>query len=162
MKTFGRRLVIGTIYLIIGLWITNATLWAANLDIGTWKLNLAKSKYSPGPPAKSGTRTCEADGDGIKCTFEGVNPEGKPFSGHYTASYDGKDNPVTGEGMPYDTVALKRIDAHTVEFTTKKDGKVVGTGKRVVTKDGKVMTTTVTGINARGVKFHNVVVYDKQ
>ena len=135
---------------------------AADSFVGTWKLNLAKSKYSPGPPPKSLTVTYEANGDGIKTTVEGVNSEGKPISGHYAASYDGKDNPVTGEGLPYDTIALKRINANTVESTTKKDGKVVVNGKRVLSKDGKVMTMTGKGINAKGEPTNNVAVYDKQ
>ena len=78
------------------------------------------------------------------------------------ATYDGKDTPVTGSGAPYDTIALKRIDPNTVELTTKKDGKVVSKGKRVVSKDGKVMTITSKGTNAKGEATNNVAVYDKQ
>ena len=162
MNTIPRKLVIGALYAVIGLWITTATVSAADPFVGTWKLNLAKSKYSPGPPPKNLTITYAANGDGIKSTTEGVNSEGKPVATTYAATYDGKDTPVTGTGAPYDTIALKRIDSNTVELTTKKDGKVVSKGKRVVSKDGKVMTMTSKGTNAKGEPTNNVAVYDKQ
>ena len=162
MKTIGRKLVIGAMCLVAGLWMTDTTLLAADSFVGTWKLNLAKSKYKPGPGPKSLTVKYEANGDGIKATSEGVNPEGQPIATQYAASYDGQETPVTGTGAPYDMIALKRIDASTVELTTKKDGKVVSKGKRVVSKDGKVMTVTTTGTNAKGEPTNNVMVYDKQ
>jgi len=161
MKTIPRKLVIGALYVVIGLWVTTATLWAADPFVGTWKLNLAKSKYSPGPPPKNLTITYAATENGIKATTEGVNAEGKPVASTYAATYDGKETPVTGTG-PYDTIALKRIDPNTVELTTKKDGKVVSKGKRVVSKDGKVMTVTSKGTNAKGEPTDNVAVYDRQ
>src|SRR5215470_17760684 len=64
--------------------------------IGTWKLNLAKSKYSPGPSPKSQTVTHEAVGQGVKFTAKGTDAEGKPIDFQFTANYDGKDYPVTG------------------------------------------------------------------
>jgi hypothetical protein len=158
MNTIPRR----ALYVAIGLWATTIMLWAADPFVGTWKLNLAKSKYSPGPPPKNLTVTYEATENGIKATTEGVNAEGKPVATTYTATYDGKDTPVTGTGAPYDTIALKRIDANTVELTTKKDGKVVGKGKRVVSKDGKVLTVASKGTNAKGEPTNNIAVYDKQ
>ena len=158
----GRKLLIAAMCLVTGLWITNTTSWAADPFVGTWKLNLSKSKYDPGPGPKSVTIKYEANGDGIKATTEGVNPEGQPIATHYTADYDGKDTPVTGTGAPYDMIALKRINASMVELTTKKDGKVVSKGKRVVSKDGKVMTVTTKGTNAKGEPTNNVAAYDKQ
>src|SRR5215475_6618363 len=91
--------------------------------IGTWKLNLAKSKFSPGPPPKSQTVTYEAIGQGVKITVKGTDAEGKPIDIQSTANYDGKDYPVTGDPN-VDMIALKRIDQHTVEFARKKGGKV--------------------------------------
>jgi hypothetical protein len=161
MNASSRRLGIGMLYVAIGLWVTTTTLWAADPFAGKWKLNSAKTKYSPGPPPKNLTITYEATADGIKATTEGVNAEGKPVATTYTATYDGKDTRVTGTGAPYDTIALKKIDSHTVESTTKKDGKVVSKGKRVVSNDGKVMTVTTTGTNAKGEPTNNVAVYDK-
>jgi hypothetical protein len=130
-------------------------------SIGTWKLNLAKSKFSPGPPPKDQTLTYEAVGEGIKLTVKGTDGEGKPIDSQYTANFDGKDYPVTGNPN-WDTVSLKRIDAYTVEFTRKKAGKVVGTGTNVVSKDGKTRTITAEGVNAKGEKTSSTAVYDKQ
>jgi hypothetical protein len=152
----------GALYVVVGLLVTTSTLWAADPFVGTWKLNLAKSKFSPGPPPKNLTVTYEATENGIKATTEGVNAEAKPVATTYTATYDGKDTSVTGSGAPYDTIALKRIDPNTVEVTTKKGGKVMGNGKRVVSKDRKVLTVTTKGTNAKGEATNNVAVYDKQ
>ena len=129
--------------------------------IGTWKLNLSKSKFSPGPPPKSQTLTYEAVGQGVKVTVKGTDAEGKPIDFQTTANYDGKDYPVTG-APDRDTTARKRIDAHTMETTHKKAGKVVATGTSVISKDGKTITLTEKGINAKGEKFSNTVVFDKQ
>ena len=129
--------------------------------IGTWKLNPAKSKYSPGPPPKSQTVTYEAVGQGVKVTVKGTDAEGKPIDTQSTATYDGKDYPVTGNPN-WDTVARKRIDAYKMEFTRKKEGKVVSTGTIVVSKDGKTQTITEKGVNAKGEKFSNTGVSDKQ
>src|SRR5215831_18540967 len=114
--------------------------------IGTWKLNLAKSKLIPGPPPKSQTVTFEAVGKGLKVTIKGTDAEGKPIDWQFTANFDGKDYPVSGN-PDQDTTTLKRIDTHTVEFTRKKAGKVVATVTSAVSKDGKTRTVTEKGIN---------------
>ena len=129
--------------------------------IGTWKLNLAKSKFSPGPPPKSQTVTYEAVGEGVKLTVKLTDAEGKIVENQSTANYDGKDYPVTG--IPdWDTIARKRIDAYKMEITHKKAGKVVSTATNVVSKDGKTRTLTEKGVNAKGEKISNIEVYDRQ
>ena len=127
---------------------------------GTWKLNVAKSKYTPDPPPKSATITYEETVDGIKRTGGSVDAEGKTTPFEYTAKYDGKDYPVTGPDL-YDAITIKRIDDQTAESTLKKSGKAVGNAQRVVSKDGKVLTLTITGTNSKGEKMHNVAVYEK-
>ena len=129
--------------------------------VGTWELNIAKSKYSPGPAPKSETRTYVVAGQDIKATLKGVDAEGKPTSAEWTVNTDGKDRPATGFA-DLDALSLKRIDAFTVEFTQKKAGKVVGTGTRVISKDGKVMTITTKGTNAKGQAFNDVQVFEKR
>lgn len=143
--------------------LVGSVLYAQKPDptIGTWKLNLAKSKFSPDPLAKSLTLRVEPAGEGVRISVEGVDPEGKPMSWQVTAQYDGKDYPVTGSPL-YDTYALKRINASTTESMQKKDGKVVFTNRRVVSKDGKVLTVTQTGTNAQGKLVKNVLAFDKQ
>jgi hypothetical protein len=131
--------------------------------VGTWKLNIEKSKYDPGPKPTSLTRTVEAQGDGVKYTFAGTGGDGKPISYGFSVTFDGKDNPITGT-IPSgaDSISAKRINSNHYEATQKKGGKVVGTSKVSVSKDGKVTTVDASGTNASGVKFHDVQVYDKQ
>jgi hypothetical protein len=128
--------------------------------VGTWVLNVAKSKYTPGPPPKEQTTIFEAAGQGLKATTKITDSAGTSRTVTYTANYDGKDNPVTGN-PDWDMVSLKRINANTVEMTRKRAGKVVQTATSVVSKDGKTRTITATGVNAQGQKIHNVSVYDK-
>lgn len=134
-----------------------------NPVVGTWKLNLTKSKFDPGPAPKSLTRTVAAEGDGLKYTFEGVGADGKPLSYGFTVKFDGKDYPVTGS-MPTgaDSISAKKQDASHYEATLKKGGKVIGTAKVSISADGKVATVDANGTNAAGAKTHDVQVYDKQ
>jgi hypothetical protein len=129
--------------------------------IGTWKVNLAKSKYDPGPAPKSDMRTYEADGDGVKGTLKIVPATGDAITTTYSAKYDGKDYPVMGNPA-WDTIALKRIDGSTQEVTRKKNGKVVQTTRTVFSPDGKVMTAAAKGTDANGKPINNVLVFDKQ
>ena len=92
---------------------------------------------------------------------KGVDADGTPTSGQWTVNYDGKDRPETGSPVA-DTLSLKRIDPFTAEFTQKKAGKVVATGTRVISKDGKVMTITTKGTNEKGQAFNDVQVFDKR
>lgn len=135
----------------------------SNPLVGTWKLNLTKSKYDPGPMPKSLTRTVEAQGNGVKYTFEGVAADGKPIAYGFSATFDGKDNPISGS-MPNgaDTISAKRIDADHYVAIQKKGGKEIATSKVTVSKDGKVTTVDVTGTTSSGAKEHDVQVYDKQ
>jgi len=133
----------------------------ADPHVGTWKLNVAKSKYSPGPAPKEVTMKIEAKGAGIHLTQSGTDAAGKPIKVEFTANYDGKDTPVTGVANT-DTIALKRVDANSSEGTLKKAGKVVMTVTSVVSKDGKTRTSTFKGTDAAGKPVNNVVVYDRQ
>jgi hypothetical protein len=134
-----------------------------NPIVGTWKLNLEKSKFDPGPAPKSLTRTVAADGDGLKYTFEGVGADGKALSYSFAVKFDGKDYPVMGS-MPSgaDNISGKKVDANHYEATLKKGGKVIGTSKVTVSADGKATTVDATGTTAAGAKTHDVQVYDKQ
>ena len=129
--------------------------------VGTWELNVAKSKYSPGPAPRSETRTYAVVGPEIKATARGVDSTGKPITAEWTVNYDGKDRPQTGN-PDADVLSLKRIDNFTTEFTQKRAGKVVMTGTRIVSRDGKVMTITTKGTNARGQSINDVEVFEKR
>jgi hypothetical protein len=135
---------------------------AADSNVGTWKMNLAKSKYSPGPAPKSQTLKIEAWGeDGVKYTSDGVDADGKPTHSEFQAKYDGKFNPFKGN-PDADMIAYKRIDANTIEATTQWMGAVTSHATAVVSTDGKTRTLTQTGKNAKGQVINNVIVYEKQ
>ena len=142
-------------------WLAPAA-WAQDKDLGmgTWKLNLAKSKYKPGPPPKSLVVTFEPAGKGVKTTSDFVNAEGQKTTAVYTANYDGKDYPITGSAIA-DTVALKKLGGGKIERVDKKGGKRVQTFVRSVSADGKTMTITHKGSNAKGEPFDNVLVLEK-
>ncbi|MDQ3260786.1 MAG: hypothetical protein M3Q00_08390 [Pseudomonadota bacterium] len=134
---------------------------AADPLVGTWKLNVAKSTYSPGPAPKSLTAKIEAAGEGEKVTADGVRGDDTPIQVEYTAQYDGKDHPITGSPIA-DTVSLKRLDANTTERTDKKGGKVVQTLTRKLSSDGKTVTVTIKGTDAEGRPINNLAVFEKQ
>jgi hypothetical protein len=131
-------------------------------NIGTWKLNVAKSKSSPGPAAKSGTVKYETAGAGVKVTVDSVAADGTVSHSEYTTNYDGKDSPITGATASADVAVVTRIDASTTRRINKKDGKVMNTQTAVVSGDGKTLTITTKGTNAAGQTVNNVGVYEKQ
>ncbi len=145
---------------VVLFFVAGAVCLASNPFIGTWKLNEAKSKISPGSP-KNATVVYEAAGDQVKVTVDGVDGEGKPAHNEWTGKFDGKDYPVTGDPAS-DARSLKQIDDHTLELTVKKNGKVTVTGKNVVSADGKTRTINTSGTDSKGEKIKNTAVYDKQ
>lgn len=147
--------------MVLGMAIGSVSAQTSDPRIGNWKLNVAKSKYDPGPAPKSLTLKVEVVGQGEKVTAEFVNADGSRTTTVYTGNFDGKDYPITGSQLA-DMVSLKRIDAQTTERTDKKGGKVVQTLRRVVAKDGKTMTVTTKGTNAQGKAINNVALFEKQ
>lgn len=139
----------------------SAAAQAADNWAGTWKLNLAKSKYSPGPAPKSNVAKLEASAGGIKAISDGVGADDKPTHTEFAAKFDGKDYPYKGSAA-YDTVVVKRIDDNTYEASLKGKGKATMTSRNVVSKDGKTRTQTQTGTDAQGKAINNTVVYDRQ
>ena len=135
-----------------------------NPFVGTWKLNVAKSKVTPGPAPQSQTRTVVAQGDGAKYTFDVVTADGSAKSYSFETNYDGKDSAITGSGAPggADTIALKRISSHKVEATLKRGGKVSGTSVAEVSADGKTTTLHTKGTDPDGKPYSSSSVYDKQ
>ena len=164
MHSIRRGITLGLVALVVMLVAGVASLSAQDKDprVGTWKLNVAKSKYDPGPAPQGQTLTVEPSGKGEKLTSEVTTADGKKVTSAYTANYDGKDYPLTGSTLGADKVSLKRVDARTTERTDKKDGKVIQTIRRVVSADGKTMTATAKGTNAEGKPINNVVVFERQ
>jgi len=129
--------------------------------VGTWKLNLAKSNYNPGPLPKGNTVTISATTGGLHVVAKGEDASGRPTGIDYTATFDGKDSAVKG-APAYDSTSMKRVDANTTEQTRKKEGKTVQTVTRKISADGKTMTVTTRGKDENGRTINNVAVYDKQ
>jgi hypothetical protein len=148
---------------LIALAITSLAAFGADNTVGTWKLDVAKSKYTPAPmPIKSLTITREASDGGVKQTTNGERADGTAISASYTAKYDGKDVQVAGNSQ-YDTIAIKQVNANTLTDERKKaGGPYKANGRTVVSNGGKTMTTTTKGTNADGKEFTQVLVFDKQ
>jgi hypothetical protein len=147
----------------VGLAITSIAMFGADNSIGTWKRNVVKSKTTPpiANPIKSLTLVYEAIDGGVKLTATGERQDGTKINGGYSAKYDGKEYPVTG--TTWDTTSLKQIDANTFTFENKKTGgKYHVTGRTVISKDGKTMTTTTKGTNAEGQPSTSTIIYEKQ
>ena len=134
--------------------------FADSPQMGTWKLNEAKSKIPAGAP-KNNTVVYEAAGDQIKVTVDGVDGSGAATHSEWTGKFDGKDYPVTGDANS-DARAYTQVNAHTLTFKNKKGGKVTLTGKIVVSADGKTRTVNTSATDAKGMKVVTVAVYDKQ
>jgi len=145
---------------LLGTLFAGASAFAADAVVGSWKLNVAASKFS-GTAPKSGTRVYTDTADGTTLEQKTVGADGKEASMHVTLKYDGKDHPITGN-PDADTVSAKSIDAHTSHFTMKKDGKVVGTVHRVVSADGKTLTVNNKGTHADGKAYDDTLVFDRQ
>lgn len=140
--------------------VTVAVGFAQETQMGTWKLNEAKSKLAPGG-AKNHTVTYEAAGDDVKVTVDGTNPDGSAAHNEWTGKFDDKDYPVTGDPTS-DMRSYKMINANKLALTIKKGGKVTVTGEIVVSADGKTRTVTTSGTDQQGKKFKSIAVYDKQ
>ena len=164
-----KRVAVCAVLLLAVVALSTVQVSAGDPLVGTWKTNIEKSKYSPGPPPKGpNTQKIEAVENGIKMVADGVNAKGQKTHNEYTLRYDGKDYPQnpTVDGKPSpdaaDAISTKKIDDYTREITMKRKGVVVATIKDVLSKDGKTRTGTITGKNAEGQAVNNVVVWEKQ
>ncbi|WP_035349450.1 hypothetical protein [Edaphobacter aggregans] len=149
-----------TLFLSLALcFIATAVCLAQNPNMGTWKFNEAKSKVAAGL-MKNSTLVYEAQGDDVKVTSDGTR-DGKPLHTEWTGKFDGKDYPVTGDPS-VDTRAYSKVDDHTLAVASKKDGKVVMSGRITVSADGMTRTGHMTGTDSSGKKVSSTAVYDKQ
>src|SRR6266852_7327372 len=136
-----------------------AVCFAADPQMGTWKLNGAKSKITPGT-TKFTTVTFKNMFGNVKVTSDGIDANGKPAHVEWSGKFDGKDYPVTGS-PDSDARSYTKVNDRTLQFTAKKNGKVIATAHTAVSADGKTRTSTVSGTNPKGKKFRNIAVYDK-
>jgi hypothetical protein len=147
--------------LTLALCFAGATVsFAQSPQIGTWKLNEAKSQIPPGG-MKNTTVVYEAAGDSVKVTTDGTDRDGKPLHTEWTGNFDGKSYPLTGDSTA-DSRSYKQINDRTLVLANKKGSKVVTSGRVVVSADGKSRTVHVTGTDSTGKKVTSIAVYDKQ
>lgn len=154
-KQHARALVVLALF-ALGVVVTAQAPDPAN---GKWTLNVAKSKFSPGPAPKSTTATISA-GAAYKVVVEAVTGDGTKVNWEYNANFDGKPHPVKGN-PDGDMVVAKRVNATTVESSYTLKGKPTTNNSRVVSADGKTMTVTSTGTNGQGQKINNVQVFER-
>jgi hypothetical protein len=134
---------------------------AADPAIGTWKLNLAKSTFSPGPAPKAQTRSYAESPQGITLTLKTTAVDGKESTVTLTYKDDGKPYPESGS-PDIDAVSVTRLNARTIHSIQTKAGVTVGTGVRTLSTDGKTLTFAQKGTHANGQKYDDVLVYDRQ
>jgi hypothetical protein len=155
MKT--RSVVLTLALCLIALGVSFA---AEGPEMGTWKLNEAKSKI-PAGFMKNTTVVYSMDGDKIKVTTDGTDAKGAPMHTEWTGNFDGKAYPLTGDPNS-DSRSYKKVSSHVLSLANMKDGKPTTTGKITVSPDGKTRTLSVTGTDDKGKKVSSTAVYDKQ
>ena len=149
------------ILLALVVFFAGATIaFADDPNMGTWKLNEAKSKFTKGA-TKNTTVVYEMAGDEIKVTVDGVDGSGNTTHNEWTGKFDGKYYAVTGDPTS-DMRSYRRVNARTLALRNKKGNKVVLTATIAVSRNGKTRTVTTTGRNAQGKSVTNIAVYDKQ
>jgi hypothetical protein len=131
-----------------------------DLLLGVWQLDVAKSRYTPGPPPRNETRTYVRDKEGMKGTIHRRRDNGMEEVIEYRADFD-HEYPVMGTPA-YDTIQLKRIDAYTAEAVLSHAGRVFGTARRIISQDGRTLTIMFRQEDRGGNLQNNVAIYRKQ
>lgn len=149
-----------TILAMLAFCLASAALaFTQDAQMGTWKLNEAKSKLAAGA-TKNNTVAYTMDGDKVKVTIDGTDAGGNAVHSDWTGKFDGKDYPVTGDPTS-DTRAYKKVNDHTMTFAAKKGGKTTVSGRITVAPDGMSRTVNSTSTDANGKKSSGTAVYDK-
>ncbi len=151
-----RPLALGFLFLSAAL-----TIRAADPVLGTWHLDVAKSRYDPGPPPKSQTRRYREENGEVKAVVITKNKNGNTDTVYYPANYDGKEHPVSGS-PDTDGILMKRVDEYTAESILTHAGRTIGSTRRTVSRDGQTMTITFTGPGANGDTVINRAFYEKE
>jgi hypothetical protein len=158
MKLIVRSILIGAVLAMAGL-VTAAD--APDPVIGTWTLNVANSKFTPGRELKSQTRTYTETAKGVSVKVNGVGADGSALSQQSTFKYDGKNYPMSG-AADYDALSLQKVNDNTVKSTLLKSGKPVGITIRTISMHGKVLTLSTKLKDVNGKRNEMIAVYDKQ
>ncbi len=151
-----RSIVMAVVVCLVGL----AASFAENPNMGTWKLNEAKSKV-PAGMLKNNMVVYSTAGDSVKVVTDGTDAKGSPMHTEWTGKFDGKDYPLSGDPTA-DSRSYKKVNEQTLTLANKKDGKVSTSGRIVVSPDGKTRTLTVSAKDSAGKKITSTAIYDKQ
>lgn len=151
-----RVVVAGSLVVALG------TIALAQSNIGTWTLNVARSKYSNNNPPKSATLKIEGSGNVTVTTVDLAASDGSTQHWSWRSAYDGRDVPISGNNPNADTASRRRVSPSTTETTFKKGGKITTVNTAVVSADGTTMTVTAKGTDAQGNAVLNVQVYEKR
>ncbi|MGB9476225.1 MAG: hypothetical protein WCE87_14255 [Candidatus Udaeobacter sp.] len=153
---------IKTIALSLGLILAAGTLYAADPFEGTWKLNESKSKLTRGTGKNTKVvYNSRLIRDKVKVTGDGVDADGKPVHSEWKGRFNGKDYEVSGDPNS-DMRSYTKVNDHTLNMIVKKSGKIVAQGRIAVSADGKSRVVNLNGTTAKGKRFTNTVVYDKE
>jgi hypothetical protein len=158
MKSIVRSILVGAVLAAAGL---ASAADAPDPVIGTWTLNVAKSKFTPGHALKSQTRTYTETAKGVSVKVNGVGADGSTLSQQSTFKYDGNSYPMSG-AADYDALSLQRVNDNAVKSTLLKAGKPVGTTIRTISMHGKLMTLSTKLKDLNGNRNEMIAVYDKQ
>ncbi len=151
-----------SVLLFLALCLFPLSLYAAdNANIGTWKLVAAKSKFSA-DAIKNTTVIYADEGDKIKVTTYGINPEGKAVFTEWIGKFDKQDYPVTGDVAPGTTRSYKKVNNHTLELTAKHNGDVTSRARITVSADDASQVVSLENITPDGDKTHSKSVYDRE
>jgi hypothetical protein len=150
------------ILLLLAVVSTTTTLPAQirDLNLRTWKLNVHKSMYKPGPAPRSEIGTFTQVGPDIKLTLDRIDADGKPVHIEWLGKFDGRFYPLQGDTTSNER-SYRKVDDYTYEGINKKNGKIVRRVTIGYSRDGKTRTNTVSGTNALGQQLQNVQVYDR-
>jgi hypothetical protein len=130
--------------------------------LGTWKENIDKSTYRPGPAPKSpSVAKWERDGQGLKITTDLTDEKGAPGHWVITSQLDGKDAPITG-GPAGMTRSVKLLEPRTYEIVTKMGGKELTTTRAILSPSGQLLRFVTTGANAQGQAVSDIIIWEKQ
>jgi hypothetical protein len=157
-----KRLLATAAVLLLGLSVGRPTRAQTDPFLGTWKLNLAKSKFEPGPAPKSETRIVVTGPSGMNVSVDRLRGDGTRQEFEYTTNLDGKNYPIVGDGPEgADAISASLKGPNTMQVSISKNHRNIGTATISVSADGKSLTIKSAGTGANGVRFKNEAVYDK-
>ena|SRR2546423_4545728 len=144
----------------LALWLAAGTLCFGSAFDGTWKLNAKKSHVRRGMGRNNTVKYETAFPFMTKVTVDGIDGKGKPTHNEWTGMFNGTDYAIAGD-PDADMRSYNKVDDHTLNFWQKKAGKVVMSGKIVVSADGKTRTVTTISKGKKGKMVRTTGLFDK-